>query len=137
MTSWYYPTFVALLLYGFWGYWGARATDIIQPLSITVYSSLGVLAAGVLALILLNFRPEISMKGGMYGVLNGLASGIGFIFFILALRKGPSIPVILITSMYPFVTLLLCMIFLKQSLSLKQSIGMLFAFFAIILLSME
>jgi transporter family protein len=39
--------------------------------------------------------------------------------------------------MYPIVTLILCMIFLKQELSLKQGLGMLFALAALILFSTE
>ncbi|MGQ3889558.1 EamA family transporter [Legionella sp. CNM-1927-20] len=134
-TSWYYPSFIALLLYGVWGYWGSRAADFINPLSITFYSSLGVLISGIVALILLSFKPELSIKGSFYGLLNGLASGIACIFFIMALRKGPAIPVVLITSMYPVVTLILCMIFLKQSITYKQALGMAFAFIALFLLA--
>lgn len=137
MTAWYYPSIVSLLLYGAWGYWGAKASDLIEPLSITFYSSLGVLIAGGIALVLLGFKPEFCPKGSLYGLLNGLANGIGCIFFIIALRKGPTMPVILITSMYPFVTLLLCMVFLKQGLTLKQGLGMLFAMLALILLSID
>ncbi|STX51309.1 bacterial/Archaeal transporter family protein [Legionella busanensis] len=136
-TSWYYPSFIALLLYGAWGYWGSRAADFINPLSITFYSSLGVLISGIISLVLLSFKPELSSKGSFYGLLNGLASGIACIFFIMALRKGPAIPVVLITSMYPVVTLILCMIFLKQTITYKQALGMVFAFIALFLLANE
>ncbi|WP_131781694.1 EamA family transporter [Legionella gresilensis] len=134
-TSWYYPSFIALLLYGAWGYWGSRAADFINPLSITFYSSLGVLISGIISLVLLSFKPELSSKGSFYGLLNGLASGIACIFFIMALRKGPAIPVVLITSMYPVVTLILCMIFLRQSITYKQALGMVLAFIALFLLA--
>ena len=71
--SWYYPSFAALCLYGAWGYWGTRASNFINPLSITFYSSLGVLISGVFALVLLGFKPELSARGTLYGFLNGLA----------------------------------------------------------------
>ncbi|AHE67146.1 EamA family transporter [Legionella oakridgensis] len=137
ISAWYLPSFVSLFLYGVWGYWGAKASSLIQPLSTVFYSSLGVLVAGFIALFLLGFKPELSMKGGAYGLLNGLANGIGCIFFIIALRKGPAMPVILITSMYPFITLLFCVLFLKQGVTWKQGIGMLFAIMALIFLSLE
>src|SRR5215204_1367473 len=101
LHAWYLPSLVALILYGAWGYLGTRATDFINPLSITFYSSLGVLISGIIALILLDFKPEFSVKGGTYGLLNGLTNGIACIFFILALRNGPAMPVVLVTSMYP------------------------------------
>lgn len=137
ISTWFLPSFVALCLYGAWGYWGARASSFINPLSITFYSSLGVLISGIFALVLLDFKPELSAKGSIYGLLNGLASGIACIFFIFALRKGPAMPVVLITSMYPAITLILCMIFLKQGVTLKQTLGMCFAFLALILFSSE
>ncbi|KTC85126.1 EamA family transporter [Legionella brunensis] len=137
LSSWYYPSLVALCLYGAWGYWGTRASSFINPLSITFYSSLGVLISGVLALVLLDFKLELSPKGGVYGFLNGLASGIACIFFIVALRKGPAMPVVLITSMYPLVTLILCMLFLKQGITFKQILGMVFALVALILFATE
>ncbi|KTD33324.1 transporter family transporter protein [Legionella nautarum] len=137
INTWYFPSIIALLLYGAWGYWGARASSFINPLSITFYSSLGVLIAGIFALALLDFKPELSAKGSVYGLLNGLASGIACIFFILALRKGPAMPVVLITSMYPLITLILCIIFLKQGITLRQGLGMFFAIAALLLFSTE
>lgn len=137
INTWYFPSIIALLLYGAWGYWGARASSFINPLSITFYSSLGVLIAGVFALALLDFKPELSAKGSVYGLLNGLANGIACIFFIIALRKGPAMPVVLITSMYPVVTLILCVIFLKQGVTIRQGLGMLFAVAALLMFSTE
>lgn len=55
----------------------------------------------------------------------------------MALRNGPTMPVVLVTSMYPMITLIFCMIFLKQELSLKQGLGMVFALTALILFSTE
>ena len=136
-SSWYYPSLIALFLYGVWGYWGTKASNFISPLSITFYSSLGVLISGFIALILLDFKPELCVKGSTYGLLNGLASGIGCIFFILALRNGPTMPVVLVTSMYPMITLLLCVLFLKQGLTIKHGLGMVFAILALILFAME
>lgn len=136
-STWYFPSLAALFLYGAWGYWGTRAANFINPLSITFYSSIGVLISGIIALILLGFKPELSVKGSTYGLLNGLANGIACIFFILALRNGSTMPVVLVTSMYPMITLIFCMIFLKQELSIKQGLGMVFALTALILFSME
>jgi bacterial/archaeal transporter family protein len=137
LSSWYYPSIIALCLYGAWGYWGTRASNFINPLSITFYSSIGVLISGLIALILLDFKPDLCAKGSLYGLLNGLASGVACIFFILALRNGPTMPVVLVTSMYPMITLMLCIIFLKQGLTLKQGLGMIFAIIALALFSTE
>nr|WP_238986320.1 hypothetical protein [Legionella pneumophila] len=39
--------------------------------------------------------------------------------------------------MYPMITLIFCMIFLKQELSLKQGLGMVFALLALVLFATE
>ena len=135
--AWYYSSLIALILYGVWGYWGTRASSFISPLSITFYSSLGVLISGIVALILLDFKPGFCAKGSTYGLLHGLANGIACIFFIMALRKGPAIPVVMITSMYPVITLILCVLFLEHELTLKQGLGMFFALTALILFATE
>ncbi|MBT4963198.1 MAG: EamA family transporter [Francisellaceae bacterium] len=44
-------------------------------------------------------------------------------FFNAALQRGPAVSVIMIASLYPVVTALLCVMFLNQSLSIKQGIG--------------
>ncbi len=95
------------------------------------------LVSGVIALVLLDFRPDVSAQGSAYGLLNGLANGIACIFFIIALRNGPTMPVVLVTSMYPMITLIFCMIFLKQGITLKQGLGMIFALLSLVLFSME
>lgn len=88
-SSWYFPSIIALVLYGAWGYWGTRASTFINPLSITFYSSMGVLVSGIVALILLDFKLELCLKGSTYGLLNGLANGIACIFLFLLCRKVP------------------------------------------------
>lgn len=89
-SAWYYPSLTALFLYGAWGYWGTRASTFINPLSITFYSSLGVLISGIVALFLLDFKLELSIKGSTYGFLNGLANGIACIFLLWLYAKGQS-----------------------------------------------
>ncbi|STY28419.1 bacterial/Archaeal transporter family protein [Legionella wadsworthii] len=137
LSSWYLPSIIALVLYGAWGYWGTRASTFINPLSITFYSSLGVLVSGIIALILLDFKLELCLKGSTYGLLNGLANGIACIFFIVALQKGPTMPVVLVTSMYPMITLLFCAVFLNQGITFRHGLGMIFAILALILFATE
>lgn len=136
-STWYVFALTSLVLYGAWGYWGTRAAGFVNPLTLTFYSSIGVMFAGFVALMLLEFKPESSLRGNSYALLNGLANGVACIFFVAALRRGPAMPVVLITSMYPLVTLLLSLIFLKQGLTMRQSIGMVFALAALVLFSLE
>ena len=121
--SWGLLSIITLMLYGIWGFWGAKAAPLIDSTSGAFYSSLGVLLSGVVCLFILNFSPAPVGKGSFYSVLNGLSTGLGCIFFIAALQKGPAVPVVMITALYPVITSLMCVIFLKASLNIKQVVG--------------
>ena len=111
--SWGLLSIITLMLYGIWGFWGAKAAPLIDSTSGAFYSSLGVLLSGVVCLFILNFSPAPVGKGSFYSVLNGLSTGLGCIFFIAALQKGPAVPVVMITALYPVITSLMCVIFFR------------------------
>lgn len=84
--SWMSLSIITLMLYGSWGFWGAKAAPLIDSTSGAFYSSLGVLLSGVICLFILKFSPApAATKGSFYSTLNGLSTGLGCIFFIAAL----------------------------------------------------
>ena len=119
-SHWIRYSILSLTLYGFWGFFGAKASKLIDAKSVFFYSSLGTLLAGLLCLFLVHLRPEASTKAISFSVLTGLTNSLGSIFFIVALRSGPVIPVVMITGLYPLVTLFLAALLLHDHLSLAQ-----------------
>jgi len=128
---WILFTLLSLLCYGFWGYFGNLTAKYTNAYSALFFSSIGTFAAGLICLSLLHFQPAFSAKGTMYGMLTGLATGVGTLFFIAALRSGSTAPTVFITALYPVVTLLLCVFLLNEHLTLKHVIGMVLALMAI------
>lgn len=123
-NNWILFALAATLLYGVWGFFGAKAAPLIDSTSAAFYSSLGVLIGGGLCLLTSNVKLVNAVsRGSAYSMLNGLATGLACIFFIAALKRGPSLPIIMITALYPMITGLLCILFLKQDLTLKYAIG--------------
>jgi bacterial/archaeal transporter family protein len=82
------------------------------------------------------FRVQVDNLGIFYAVLIGIFGTLATFLFFIAITKG-SISIILpLTSLYPIVTIFFSVLLLRESLSFKQSLGILLALVAIVLCSM-
>ena len=129
--GWLFLAVLSMALYGGWGALGTKAAHLLDPRSVMWFSSLGILIAGFGCLASLHFRVQFSVEGATYSLLTGLANGLGTVCFIAALRTGPMIPVVMITALYPMVTIVLSILFFHQHIDLKQMIGIALSFGAI------
>ena len=95
----------------------------------------GVLVLGVIAL--LARRPAMPPRNlwGMV-ILNGLLDVSGNAFYALAARTGRLDVAAVLGALYPASTVLLAWIFLKEKISVIQTVGILFAFAAIVLFTL-
>jgi len=134
MTEWLPATLFALFSFGVWGLFTKLAIIYIDSKSALVFQTIGVFIVGVVTLYLLNFKLATNFKGLSFGVLTGLAYGIGCLFYFIAADKGKIITVVTLTALYPLITILLSYFILKETISIKQLIGILFAFMSIFLL---
>lgn len=80
-------------------------------------------------------RIEFNHHTLALSLATGLTTGFGTLLFLYALQRGPTIPIVMITALYPMVTVFLAYLFLHQSLSLKQAAGVLLSLIAIYCLS--
>lgn len=134
IPSWILPSFIALFLYGCWGFLGAKASTLTNTKTVFVISCLGTMLAG-LTVIPFATRLDVSLQSISFSMLTGLATGFGTLAFIYALQRGPTIPILMITALYPLITLALTILFLHQSITLKQSAGVFFSILAIYFLT--
>jgi bacterial/archaeal transporter family protein len=75
-------------------------------------------------------------RGIFWAFLTGILGGVGNIAFFQALVKGGKASVVSpVTALFPMVTVLLALIFLKEKLGRVQWVGLALAFVAIYLLS--
>ncbi len=136
MESWLIFAVLSLLLYGLWGFFPKLATDQgIEPKSILVYEAIGTIAVAFIVLSVVGFKPEFSGKGFSFALLAGIAGAIGSLFFLLALSRGKASVVVTMTALYPLIVIILSFFILKEPLTLKQGIGIVFALIAMVLLS--
>lgn len=135
MTAWLPSALFALFSFGLWGLFSKLSLVYIDSKSALVYQTAGVLLIGVLTLSLLKYKPDTDLKGVSFGLLTGLAYGVGCFFYLIAADKGKVITVVTLTALYPLVTIVLSYFLLKETINLKQFFGIILALIAIFMMS--
>jgi transporter family protein len=142
MPLWLLWSLVTILLWGTWG-----LVSKIASAGMNAYVNQLLYTAGLLPLMVFvawtvhkNIEDEEKSRRRSVGVfwafLSGLLGGVGNIAFFEALVKGGSASVVApVTALFPMVTVLLALTFLKERLGRAQWVGLGLAFIAIYLLS--
>jgi drug/metabolite transporter (DMT)-like permease len=129
----------AFVTTAFWGVWGAfielpEKSGFPTTLGYVVWSLTMILCA-IFALYRISWRPEHDARS----IFNGASAGIlgcgGQLILFQALRQGPAYIVFPIISLYPVLTIVLSLIFLKERTHLRQWVGIIISFFAMFFLS--
>lgn len=129
-------TFLSLVLYGLWGFFGAKTSTFLSPRLAVFFSGIGSAVIGFLCFPLTHLKIQSSFQGATFGIITGASTALGTIFFIAALQKGPQIPVVMMTALYPMITILLLFLFDNDHLSMHQIIGIILSIIALILLNL-
>lgn len=135
MAQWLPAALLALLSFGFWGLFTKLAIVHVDSKSALVFQTAGVLIVGLITLSFLHFKPATDLKGLSFGLLTGIAYGLGCLFYFIAADKGKIATVVTLTALYPLITIILSCLLLREAMTLKQGIGIGFALFAIYLMS--
>ena len=135
MDSWFIWTILAMVTFGAWGFFPKLAVNYISPQSALIYQVIGGLFVGIVGLAMINFKPETHPMGILYAFLTGITGVLGTLFYYAAASRGQISIVVSLTALYPLITIMLAIIFLHETLMLKQVIGLGFAVAAIVLLT--
>jgi len=124
------------LFWGLWGFFLKFATSYISPLSIFAYQFVGSLLIIIIALLTQWSKFDFNAKGVSYALLAGLFGGIGGLFFLYAMKHGKASVVMSSANViYPIVTIVLAVLFLREMITLREGIGIFLALSAIGLLA--
>lgn len=133
------PTLLVLGTIIFWGLWGFFSKLAVQKIGLQVaifsYSISLVIMIAYLLFTSQLFPLKSDSMGILYAVLAGASVGIASVFIYTLLGIRPAGITIAITAIYPMVTLLLSMLFLKETLNLTQTLGIILALVALVLLN--
>lgn len=136
MQKWLYYSILSLLFWGLWGFFSKLATNYISPVSVLFYGVLGAAVSGITGLLVMGFRPEGQPLGISYALISSIVGTAGAFFYYFALSRYKASVVITLTALYPMVTIVLSFIILKEGITLKQGIGILFALLAVVFFSL-
>ena len=134
--TWLGLSFLSLLSYAIWGVMNGVVTKQMGPYDGLFFSGIGYILSGIFALYLIEFRVQYTFRNLLSGVGLGLATGIGGLFLLLAAQRGGNANVIIVvTSLYPLITLLLNFMLFNLPISQLQVGGAILAIVAIIMVS--
>ena len=133
MNNWVLPALVAFVCWGIWAFIPKITTRYISPTSAMIFEAIGVAIMGFAVLAFIGFRPEVHVKGISLAILTGILGIGGALGFLFAVKAGKVSIVAMFTAMAPVLTIFLAFIFLKEPITLKEGLGILFALIALIL----
>jgi drug/metabolite transporter (DMT)-like permease len=90
----------------------------------------GLIVTGLIVLLSWKFR-DITSAGVRWGVLTGCIDSLGTILFVRASQTGRLDEAVVISSLYPAVTVLLARVFLKEHFTRWRFVGLLAALAAV------
>jgi len=131
MNNWILPAIVTFICWGIWGFIPKITTQYISPMSAIIYETIGAGIMGFVVLTLIGFRPEIHAKGIGLAIATGVLGMTGALGFLFAVKSGKVSIVAMFTAMSPVITILLAYFLLKEPITLREGLGLLFAFTAI------
>lgn len=77
----------------------------------------------------------INTKGVAFALMGGLCMCIGSLAYFFALRRGGAGEVTSVTALYPAITLLLSVLFLREEITLQKGFGLALAIAGVFVLS--
>ena len=137
---WHFPVWLwyAILCIFWWGLWGFLSkigSASANPLQLQVLFTLGMLPVAFGMLLQMRWKLERNVRGARYGILSGVATGLGTIGYYAALREQNASVVTPLTGLFPLLTIVLAFIVLRERLNKVQMGGMFLALASIVVLS--
>ena len=135
MKTWYLYSVLTVVTWGLWGLLSKLASNYAKPKQALIFQTAGVLAFGLLVLMIEKFKIEWSVPGFSWAALGGFLAFVGFLTFFAALEQGKASTVVTLSALYPLVTIVLSITLLHEKLTARQGVGIVLALIASALLA--
>lgn len=121
----------AILTTVFWGIWGAfieipEKAGFPATLGYVMWA-ISMVPCSIVALKIIHWKPEYDFKSILLGLTVGLLGAGGQLILFEALREGPAYIVFPLISLFPVLTIILSLIFLREKSSNRQRAGIILA----------
>lgn len=134
---WLLPSLLALIAWGVSAFAPRLAIDALSPFKIIVYQVAGCVLFALGLFAWKGFTLGWNLNGALLGTSIGILGMAGQIFYVVALGRGKVAPVSVVTSLYPALTIGLAILFLNETLVLRQALGAVLAVTALVLLVLQ
>jgi len=135
MKTWLLYSLFTFFCWGISVFLPKLAFNHISAKSTFVFQGCGYFIIVCIVLTHAKFNIDVNPKGAGIAMLAGAIGMVGALSFLHAMSKGKASIVVLLTALYPLLTLTLSFVILKERISLTQGIGILLALIAVVLLS--
>lgn len=134
-SSWLVYSLICIIWWGVWLFLSKLGSDRVSPEQLQILFTLGIIPPSILAWAQLGFKVETDRRGVIYGISNGILSGLGMLAFYAALARGQASIVGPFTALFPLLTVALAFAILRERINRIQAAGMVLALAAILLLA--
>ena len=135
MKTWLVYSLFTFFCWGISVFLPKLAFNHISAKSTFIFQGCGYFIIIGIVLVYSKFNIDANPKGAGIAMLAGAIGMIGLLSFLQAMSKGKTSIVVLLTALYPLLTITLSFVILKENISLRQGIGILLALIAVVLLS--
>ena len=123
------------MCWGLWSFIPKVTTTYLEPKSAIVYEVLGGVLLAAIAVFVLKIRPDIHPQGIALAMTTGMLGFLGAFCFLVAVSKGPVTIVAILSALYPIVSIILAVLVLHETLTLRQCAGIALALVSVILVA--
>ncbi len=135
LPVWLWYALLGIFLWGLWGFLSKIGSEAASPLQMQILFILGMLPVAIGMLVQMRWKLDRNRGGVTYGILSGVATGLGTLGYYAALREQNASVVAPVTGLFPVLTVMLAFVVLRERLNKVQMGGMLLALASIVILS--
>ena len=133
--TWIWYALLCIFWWGLWGFLSKIGSVTASPLQMQILFTLGMLPVAAAMVLQVRGKLDRNRAGVTYGLLSGVATGIGTLGYYAALRTQDASVVTPVTGLFPLLTVLLAFFVLRERLNNVQMAGMALALASIVILS--
>ncbi len=135
MKGWIAPATLTFIFWGLWGFLPKITTRFINPTSAVVYEALIGLPVALIIMAIMRFQIQTEPRGIILASITGVLGLLGALGYLVAVTRGPVSLITAFVALAPALTILLAIVFLGETLALRQWVGVGMALAAVFLIA--
>ena len=135
MRAWVIPATFTIVFWGLFGFVPKITTRYISATSAIVYGALAGVPVALIIMAIMRFQVETEPRGVILASITGVLGILGALGYLVAVTRGPVSLISAFTALYPALTILLAMVFLGETLLVRQWVGIGMALVAVLLIA--